>query len=67
MLIDRQNLRAVAWAWLYCVCLVVFTAVLDSLGVTPFVIVPLAIVVLPFLVTLPFFVTRTRDPEGRDA
>ncbi len=63
MPIDRQNLRAVAWAWLYCFSLVVGTGALDSLGVTPFVIVPLAVVVLPLLVTLPFQLFRQTGAE----
>lgn len=64
---DRQNLLAVAWAWLYCFSLVVGSAAMDTWGVTPFVIVPLAVVVLPFLVTLPFLFFRrpgTEEPDG---
>jgi len=64
MLIDRQNFRASAWAWLYCFSLVVGSGILDTLGVTPFVIVPLAIVVLPFLVAIPFELMKR---SGRSA
>lgn len=64
MPIDRKNFYAAAWAWLYCFSLVVGTAALDAMGVTPFVIVPLAVVVLPFLVTLPFHLLRRQGSEG---
>ncbi len=66
MLIDRRNLFAAAWAWLYCLSLVVGAGALDALGVTPFVTVPLAIVVLPLLVTLPLEFLRRRGRAGGD-
>jgi hypothetical protein len=63
MPIDRTNFRAAAWAWLYCLSLVLGTSVLDSLGVSPLIIVPLAIVVLPLLVTVPFSLTQRQPLE----
>lgn len=63
MPIDRKNFRAAAWAWLYCLSLVLGTSALDSLGVSPLIIVPVVIIVLPLLVTVPFSLTQRQTTE----
>jgi hypothetical protein len=58
--IDRDNLRAVLWVWLYCVGLVLGAGALHALGTSPAVIVPLAVLALPVLVSIPFMLTRRK-------
>ena len=67
MLIDRENLRAAGWAWLYCVSLVTGGGLLEALGFTGAVIAPFAVVVLPILVTLAFAPWKGRDAPRSDA
>ena len=67
MLIDRENLRAAGWAWLYCAGLVMGGGLLEALGFTGVLIAPFAIVVLPLLVTLPFVSWRRRKASEDDA
>ena len=67
MLIDRENLRAAGWAWLYCTSLVVSGGLLEALGFTGTLIAPFAVVVLPFLVTLAFVPWKGRGAPRRDA
>lgn len=56
MLLDRANLRASLWAILYTLLLVVVSGAMVELGVSYFVVVPVALFVLPFVASAPFLV-----------
>lgn len=56
MLLDRANLRASIWAILYTLLLVVVSGAMVELGVSYFVVVPVALFVLPFVASAPFLV-----------
>jgi hypothetical protein len=54
MLLDRANLRASLWAVLYTLLVVVVSGVMIEWGISYFVVVPVALFVLPFVASAPF-------------
>lgn len=54
MLLDRANLRASLWAVLYTLLVVVVSGVMVEWGISYFVVVPVALFVLPFVASAPF-------------
>ncbi len=63
-LLDRNNLRASLWAILYCLLVVVGCGLMLDLGVSYFVVVPVALFVFPLLASVPFMVWLR--PLGQD-
>ena len=63
-LIDGENLRAVLWAVLVGVLVVIVSGVLVGWGVAPWVVVLVALFALPVTASLPF-VPRIRPAKGR--
>ena len=60
MALDRTNLRACLWTILYCLLVVVGSGTMLDLGVSYFVVVPVALFGFPLLASLPFlFVLKT--------
>ena len=57
-LIDRENLRAVVWAVLVGLLVVLVSGVLIGLDTPPSVVVPVALFVLPLAAALPFMLWR---------
>ena len=53
-MLDRANLRASLWAGLYTLLVVVVSGVMIELGLSYFIVVPVALFVLPFVASAPF-------------
>lgn len=63
MSIDRANLRACLWAVLYCMLVAVGSPAMLDLGVSYFVVTPIALFAFPLLAGAPFlFFLRPPEP-----
>jgi len=54
MLLDRANLRASLWAVLYTLLVVVVSGVMIEWGLSYFIVVPVALFILPLVASAPF-------------
>lgn len=63
--LDRANLRAVLWALLYELLVVLVCGGLIEGGVSPVIATPIGLFALPFLASLPFlFVLKPAGKQG---
>jgi len=54
LLMDRPNLRASLWAVVYTFLVIVLCGSMIEMGVSPFIVVPVGLFVLPFVASVPF-------------
>ncbi len=66
-MLDRANLRACLWAVLYCLLVVVGSGTMLDLGVSYFVVAPVALFGFPLLAGAPFlFVLKAPEPGAEE-
>jgi len=53
-IIDRPNLRASLWAVVYTFLVIVVSNTMIKMGVSPFIVVPVVLFVLPLIACVPF-------------
>ena len=53
-MIDRSNLRASLWAVVYTLLVIVVSNTMIKMGISPFVVVPVVLFVLPLIASVPF-------------